>query len=118
VRCFYHRGADAVGMCKSCGRGLCPVCAAEIANGLACRDRCEDEVRALNWIIDRNKTAYKKTSGAYLRVAAFYLIVALVFLTAGVFDWRGLAWILIPGGAIFIVSAFLHFSTARKFERE
>jgi hypothetical protein len=27
MRCFYHHDKEAVGSCKSCGKGLCPECA-------------------------------------------------------------------------------------------
>ena len=118
MRCFYHRELESIGICKNCGRGLCPACAAEVENGLACRQLCEAEVRALNRITSRSKTAYEKTSSAYLRAALFYLVLGLAFLAGGLLDWRGLAWVLIPGSVIFTVSAVLHYSTGRKFERE
>jgi hypothetical protein len=45
MKCFYHHDQDAVGECKSCGKGLCPACAVDLGKGLACRQRCEDNVR-------------------------------------------------------------------------
>jgi hypothetical protein len=46
VKCFYHHDRDAVGFCKVCCKGLCPECAADIVEGLVCRNRCEDQARA------------------------------------------------------------------------
>ncbi len=46
MKCFYS-GAEAVGICKSCGRGLSLPFASEFPKGLACRDRCEAEVQRL-----------------------------------------------------------------------
>jgi hypothetical protein len=46
MKCFYS-GADAVGICKSCGRGLARAAAAEFPQGLACRNRCEADVQRL-----------------------------------------------------------------------
>jgi hypothetical protein len=54
MKCFYHPQADAVGTCKNCQRGLCPACAAERAEGLACRGRCEAKVDAVSALIARN----------------------------------------------------------------
>ena len=54
MRCFYHQDREAVGSCKSCGKGLCPDCAADVGKGLACRGRCEEDVRAVVALIDRN----------------------------------------------------------------
>jgi hypothetical protein len=118
VRCFYHQETEAVATCKNCGRGLCPGCAVDVGNGLACANRCEEEVRALNRVVARNKTAYLKTSGAYVRTAAFYWVVGFVFLGAGLVNWRGYGWMLIPAGGIFVLAGLLHYTTGRRFERE
>ena len=118
MRCYYHQDVDAVAVCKNCGRGLCPACAVDIGNGLACRNRCEEEARSLNRVIERNKTAYEKTSGAYSRVALFYAGLGAVVLVGGVMDWRGNQWLLVPAGVVFLLSAVLHYSTGRKFRRE
>lgn len=115
MRCFYHRDVEAVGACKSCGRGLCPECAHDVGNGLACLNRCEAEVESLNRIIARNKTAYEKTKGAYARTALFYALVGALFLVGGLTDWRGFGWVLVPAAAIFFFSAWVHYSTGRKY---
>ena len=43
MKCFYHQDRDAVGVCKSCERGVCSECAVDLGKGLACKDRCEDD---------------------------------------------------------------------------
>ena len=43
-----------MGSCKSCGKGLCPDCAADLGKGLACRGRCEADVTAVIELVDRN----------------------------------------------------------------
>jgi hypothetical protein len=118
MRCFYHHDAEAVGVCKNCGRGVCADCASEVDNGIACRQRCEDEVRALNRLTDRSKLAYGRARSAYVRIALFYFVVGLAFMIAGMFNWHRLAWGLTPAGVIFTVMAFLHYSMARKFDPE
>jgi hypothetical protein len=52
--CFYHHSIAAVGICKSCGKGLCPECALDLGKGLACKGRCEQDVGALISLIDNN----------------------------------------------------------------
>jgi Flp pilus assembly protein TadB len=118
MNCFYHQDLVAVATCKNCARGLCAGCAVDVGNGLACPNRCEEEVRALNRVIARNKTAYQKTSGAYARIAAFYGLVGVAFLAAGLANWHGFAWMLIPAGIIFLLAGVLHYVTGRRFERE
>jgi Flp pilus assembly protein TadB len=118
MHCFYHRDVEAIGSCKNCARGLCPECAAEVENGLACRSRCEAEVAALNRVIARNKTAYQKASGTYLQTAVFYVLLGAVFLAAGVLNWHGMGWFLLIAAAICLAGGLLHFATSRKYERD
>ncbi len=44
MNCFNHRNIPAIGLCKSCGKGLCADCAAELATGLACKASCKTAV--------------------------------------------------------------------------
>ena len=54
MKCFYHNTCDAVGTCKSCGKGLCSECAVDLDRGLACRGRCESAVTDLIALIAQN----------------------------------------------------------------
>ena len=47
MNCYYHQDTVAIGVCRSCLRGLCPQCAVDLGAGLACRDRCEQDVKDL-----------------------------------------------------------------------
>ena len=48
MNCFYHREITAVGVCRACGRALCPQCASESEPQLACKGRCEAEVKRIS----------------------------------------------------------------------
>jgi hypothetical protein len=54
MKCFYHVDQDAVGACKSCGKGLCTACAVDMTKGLACRGKCENDVQSVIDLIDHN----------------------------------------------------------------
>ena len=54
MACFNHRDRESVSGCKACGRALCPECIAEVGRSLACKDRCEDDVRLLDAMIADN----------------------------------------------------------------
>jgi hypothetical protein len=54
MNCFYHQTVPAVGLCKACGKGLCPICAVDFGSGLACKGRCEEEAKAVGDLIRRN----------------------------------------------------------------
>jgi len=47
MNCFYHPNQEAIGTCKSCGKGLCAACATDLGKGLACRNRCEADAQAM-----------------------------------------------------------------------
>ncbi len=84
VNCFNHPDRAALGLCKSCGKGLCRDCLAELQDGLACKGRCEPRVALINRIIDSNKQV--------LAVARSNMrgVVILLFVMGGVFLLLGL----------------------------
>ncbi len=47
MNCFNHQDKPAVGLCQSCGKGLCEACLAELPNGLACKGSCEKQANVL-----------------------------------------------------------------------
>jgi len=45
MSCYVHREIASVGICKSCGKAVCPECAAAEAPALACAtEQCADRV--------------------------------------------------------------------------
>jgi hypothetical protein len=54
MQCYYHQSNPAVGICKNCNRGICVNCAAEVADDIACRNRCEQIVTDMALLIARN----------------------------------------------------------------
>jgi hypothetical protein len=119
MKCFYHPQRDAVAMCKSCGRGLCPDCAAEVTPGMACVGRCERDVAALNLVIQRSKTAYQKTGRLYRRSAGAILILGLIFLAFGFLpvvvsrDYT-LAVFLAPLGCVFVIWSYFYYRSGKE----
>ncbi len=109
MKCFYHSDRDAVGTCKSCGKGLCPDCAVDLTKGLACRDKCEKEVANIIALIDQN-IQFSPASGNIMgnmrrntfAQASFLLTAGAVFFLTG---WATDHILDIPGllGIVFIV---------------
>jgi hypothetical protein len=90
VKCFYHHDADAVGSCKACSKGLCSACAVDVGQGLACRDACEEQVRRINQLVDRNirmspasEQVLGKHPRAYLGNGIFSIVAGGVFVFIG-----------------------------------
>ena len=104
MHCFYHRDKDAVGTCKSCGKGLCAECAVDLGKGLACRGRCEADVHAIISLVDRNIQLQPTTTrliqaGNSARVAGslFFLVTGVVFLVFGLTSEREMTFVTILG---------------------
>jgi len=58
MNCFKHSPAPAVGLCKTCFKAVCPECAVDVGNGLACKGACEAKVLELNEMWDRSAKIY------------------------------------------------------------
>jgi hypothetical protein len=119
MKCFNHPEIDAVGICKSCARGICRECVSEVGTGIACRNRCEADVAALNKLVARGRTAYQRTSSTLLRTAIFLLLLGEVFLILGINSSIGSRpnYFLIIMGALFFVWGVLSFISARRIRK-
>ena len=90
MKCFTREERDAVGTCKSCGKGICRDCAVDMGKGLACRNKCENDVSVLIALIDQNirlSPVGKNVMGnlrknTYMQ-AAFLLAAGVIFFLTG-----------------------------------
>lgn len=90
MKCFYDPTQDAVGACKSCGRGLSHEHLTEMNKGLACKNRCEDDVLSVITLIDRNVSSsaatdqiLKRSSSAGYGSGIFLTLMGIVFVITG-----------------------------------
>jgi hypothetical protein len=90
MRCFYHEDKEAVGTCKSCGKGLCRECAVDLTKGLACRGHCEADAQAVIQLIDRNIQLMPSISLAQRRLdrtrqssGFFHVAFGVIFIAVG-----------------------------------
>lgn len=56
MNCFEHREAPALGICKTCGKGVCPACARSAEGAILCSEACEREHRLIR---EMNQKALK-----------------------------------------------------------
>ena len=120
MKCFYHDDREAVGACKSCGKGLCRDCAVELKKGLACKGRCEADVQAVIDLVERSilvspATAPLLQSGNSARMGAvgFYLLLGVVFTVGGYLRSESVDFIVVIGLCFIAYGAFAFFQ-ARK----
>jgi hypothetical protein len=84
MKCFYHADRDAVGVCKSCQRALCRDCVAEVEKGIACKSRCEEDVRQLAQLIDQNARYQPASTFVLSRMRRTRIAAALFYFAMGV----------------------------------
>ena len=121
MKCYYHSDSDAVAICKNCSRGLCRECAADVGNGIACKGKCEGEVKAIVEIIEKNKTVYQKTSAAYSMNAIVYALMSAPMFVFGFVIMRrfsALGYFLLMFGGICLLGAGLTYFAGRKFVKK
>ena len=100
MRCYNHHDKDAVGVCKACGRALCPACAVEVEKAVACRDRCESDVSTM-LALNRNALQFAKgTKQARYLGPATLVVVGVMLMGMGLsYDGIDLA---VGAGAIVV----------------
>lgn len=110
MKCFNHNAAEAVGVCKSCGKGLCHKCAAELPNGIACKDSCEKRVNLLNSMIDGSANVMSASNKQIKNMAYFAIVFGFLFIVLGVIlfvkdEVTGILFVAM--GSVFIVSGII-----------
>ncbi len=113
MRCFYHQDKEAVGSCRSCGKGLCSECALDLGKGLACRSRCEEDVRAVIQLVERNIKMEPAASrliqaggSARLAAALFYLVCGGTFFFFGFLNDERFIFAMVLGGCLMAYGVF------------
>ncbi|MSR57839.1 MAG: hypothetical protein EXS05_09210 [Planctomycetaceae bacterium] len=111
MNCFRHQSAVAVGVCRSCGKALCPHCAAEVENGLACRDSCEARVNLINRMIDANvrnlqvADSHNRSTGILvITFGALFLAISVVCYAQ---NEEFLTMVLGTAGTLFLIFGFM-----------
>ncbi len=104
MNCFYHPQIVAVGICRNCQKGLCVECAADLKEGLACKNRCETEVTDVTRMIQQNKKAYAHASNSQFQGGIFWAIFGGVSILIGLnsqtpdaFYFFGVAFLVMAG---------------------
>ena len=105
MHCFNHPDQEAVGICKSCQRGLCPKCVTDLGHGLACKDKHEKEVSTIQTIVNQSAKIHATTPKTRNAAPLFYGFMGVVFAGFGLLKGHGVTDFSFVVGAGFIVFA-------------
>lgn len=86
--CFQHNDNQSIGICKSCGKGICQHCAIEFPRGLACSEECAIDAKELVEMNERGKKIYGigkfKTNRIASGVLVWLLLSSVMWIVVGV----------------------------------
>jgi len=113
--CYFHPDKPAAGLCKHCQRGLCPDCAVLVDDCLACKNRHEEQVRAMGSLL----VQAKRVGSDYIRNTIFYGLVGTLFTVFGFsqLKWLGLqAAVYLMIGLALLYAAIANYWESRKYK--
>ena len=125
MKCFTHGQADAVAVCRSCGRALCHECSADVDGKCACAGRCEERVRGVEKLIDQNMKAYERVAKTYdtlgVAIALIGFLVTVPAAVAALFPAAGEAslwnWVPVATGMVFFTLGMLIVRAGRRYAK-
>lgn len=88
--CFNHTDRQAVGVCKSCQRGICTECATDLGHGLACKGKHELQVEDLESIVRQSTRIYAAAPKTRNAVPLFFGFMGVVFSIFGFIQEDGI----------------------------
>jgi hypothetical protein len=106
MKCYNHNSVDALGTCKACSKGICNECLTDVGNGIACTSTCIDEVKEVNALVEKNKTAHQRASKINIKRGYFYAGIGLVFLIINLQMGTDEEFILLIGLMIFLLGVY------------
>jgi hypothetical protein len=117
--CYYHSDRPAAGLCKYCQRGLCSDCAAQAGDSLACKGLHEEQVHAMEALLQKNILQSKRVGSDYMRNTIFYGLVGILFTAFGFSQlrWLGLqAVVYLMIGLALLYAAIANYLESRKYK--
>lgn len=121
MKCYYHPDKDAVGICKSCQKGICKDCLVDFGTGIACKGKCEEEVKILNELTKSSKHSYRSTSQTYFRNAIVFIILGLAFTFFGIKDLvnnktgEPFSFLFLIMGVVLVLSAIFSYISSNNY---
>ena len=118
MKCFKHPQNDAVGSCKHCFRGVCAQCARDSGVGLACSEHCENEIKSVYALVEKNKKLSSFVPKTHARQAVFLALMGSVFIGFGLYsEFRFMSAYLIVFGVVMLCGASISVLNSRRIAK-
>ena len=102
MKCYVHRSDDAVGLCKTCQKGLCEKCAVDLGHALVCRGACETEAALIHAQILTSRRLLAVQRWTRYIAPVFFVALGLMFLIADARSPR-FSWFETGSGVLFVL---------------
>ncbi|MBF0531689.1 MAG: hypothetical protein HQL23_01165 [Candidatus Omnitrophica bacterium] len=119
MKCFNHPNAEAVGVCKGCGKGLCLACAKDSEYGLSCAGKCETELKLMRDVLYSSDKAYGQLSPIYSRYTAVLGMIGGICLIPNIFllvTGKNMDYASLLFGIVMLVAAVWYYKISSKFK--
>lgn len=118
MKCYQHRSIDAVGVCKSCGKAVCPDCAVELGFAITCPGACEETARAYHKLNNNSIAVYQEQKKNRYFAPSFFTVLGIVYLVYGYIENCAFSsFTVILGLCFFIFGMVLFFIQRRMMNR-
>lgn len=88
MKCFNHRDADAIAICRFCGKAVCATCCTDTGQGIVCSAACGNEILEINRINENVKKIHAKKLPLLTYVSALMGVLGLYNLYGAVEQYR------------------------------
>ena len=86
MKCYQHKTEEAIGICKSCGKGICPVCCIDLNFAIVCSKTCEDAAIISHKITANAVTVYATQKKNRYLLPAYFMVIGIIFLIYGLMN--------------------------------
>ena len=115
MKCYNHHDKEAMGICKSCQKGLCTECIILIDGSISCKGECQEDVATLNYMVKKGRKVYKDLSKQWSPAIFIHILGGLTFIGFGLIE-KGtkLSFLLISLGIIFLITGVLNINQRKR----
>lgn len=122
MQCFQHRDAAALGVCRTCGRGVCATCLREGEEGITCSEACQSLAKSLHEMNLKAMRIYRigeKPQRVSVGLIAWLFPGVVFFGFAAVSAWRAGhvdsadAFAFALGSALIFIGGWLHWQQVK-----
>lgn len=83
MKCYQHHNHDAIGICKTCGKALCPDCAVDQKFALTCKGACEEQAKSYFKINENARNTYSSQRRFWFLMPVFFFFLGIIFMGTG-----------------------------------